>query len=160
VRRQVHQALRELDAPPPGPPSRARRPGGGRKKTAGKDPAVFTDQFRYLNDQVQRFLRAGWPVISVDTKKKELVGLFKNGGQEWQPKGQPDEMNVHDFPDPTLGKAIPSGICDVTRNGAWVSVGHDQDTAAFAVESVRRWWANDGRTAYPRTGSDWNSACG
>ena len=106
-------------------------------------------QFHYLNDQAQAFVKAGWPVISVDTKKKELVGPFKNGGQEWQPKGQPDAVNVHDFVDPTLGKAIPYGVYDVARNRGWVNVGQDHDTAAFAVESVRRWWANDGRAAYP-----------
>jgi hypothetical protein len=106
-------------------------------------------QFRYLNDQTKAFLARGWPVVSVDTKKKELVGPFTNGGREWQPKGQPERVNVHDFPDPALGKAIPYGIYEVGRNTGWVSVGRDHDTAAFAVASLRRWWQVVGQTAYP-----------
>jgi hypothetical protein len=107
-------------------------------------------QFRYLNDQTKAFLAQGWPVVSVDTKKKELVGTFKNGGRDWQPKGQPERVNVHDFPDPALGKAIPYGIYDVGRNAGWVSVGRDHDTAAFAVASLRRWWQVVGHAAYPQ----------
>jgi hypothetical protein len=107
-------------------------------------------QFQYLNEQVKRFLAQGWPVVSVDTKKKELVGTFKNGGREWQPQGEPEQVNVHDFADPALGKAIPYGIYDVGRNVGWVTVGQDHDTASFAVASVHRWWAVVGRPAYPQ----------
>ena len=106
-------------------------------------------QFRYLNEQVKAFLAAGQPVVSVDAKKQELVGAFKNGGREWQPKGRPVAVNVHDFPDPQLGKAIPYGVYDVGRNAAWVSVGQDHDTASFAVASLRRWWQVAGSAAYP-----------
>ncbi len=109
-------------------------------------------QFRYLNDQTKAFLHHGWPVVSVDTKKKELVGPYKNGGREWQPKGQPEHVKVHDFPDPALGKAIPYGIYEVGRNAGWVSVGRDHDTASFAVASLRRWWQVVGQAAYPQAG--------
>jgi hypothetical protein len=105
--------------------------------------------FEYIGGRVRRFQRRGLPVISVDTKKKELVGDFKNGGREWRPRGQPDEVRVHDFVDKTLGKAIPYGVYDLTENAGWVSVGTDHDTAEFAVEAVRRWWRNMGRAAYP-----------
>jgi len=105
-------------------------------------------QFRYLNEQARRFRDAGLPVVSVDAKKKELVGEFKNGGREWQPTGQPVEVNVHDFLVPELGKAIPYGVYDVERNVAWVNVGQDHNTATFAVESLRRWWRGDGAVAY------------
>ena len=105
-------------------------------------------QFRYLNEQVREFRDAGLPVVSVDAKKKELVGEFKNVGREWQPKGQPVAVNVHDFIDPLQGKAIPYGIYDVERNFGWVSVGQDHDTATFAVESLRRWWRGDGAQVY------------
>jgi hypothetical protein len=106
-------------------------------------------QFRYLNEQVKAFLAAGQPVVSVDAKKKELVGTFKTGGREWQPKGHPEPVNVHDFPDPRLGKAIPYGIYDLGRNTGWVVVGQDHDTASFAVASLRRWWQAVGAAAYP-----------
>jgi Rhodopirellula transposase DDE domain len=106
-------------------------------------------QFRYLNEQVKAFLGAGQPVVSVDAKKKELVGAFQNGGREWQPTGQPERVNVHDFPDPRLGKAIPYGIYDIGRNTGWVTVGQDHDTASFAVASLRRWWQAVGMAAYP-----------
>jgi hypothetical protein len=106
-------------------------------------------QFHYLNEQVKAFLAAGWPVVSVDTKKKELVGAFKNGGREWHPQGQPVPVNVHDFPDPRVGRAIPYGIYDLGRNTGWVSVGQDHDTASFAVASLRRWWQVVGTAAYP-----------
>ncbi len=109
-------------------------------------------QFRYLNAQVGTFLDRGWPVVSVDAKKKELVGAFKNGGREWQPTGQPEQVNVHDFPDPQVGKAIPYGIYDVGRNAGWVTVGRDHDTASFAVASLRRWWEVVGQPAYPQAG--------
>jgi hypothetical protein len=106
-------------------------------------------QFHYLNDQVKAFLAAGQPVVSVDAKKKELVGPFKNGGREWQPQGQPEPVNVHDFPDKQVGKAIPYGVYDVGRNAGWVTVGRDHDTATFAVASLRRWWQAVGMDAYP-----------
>jgi hypothetical protein len=107
-------------------------------------------QFRYLNEQARAQLAAGQPVVSVDTKKKELVGRFANGGREWQPTGEPDQVNVHDFPDPTLGKAIPYGVDDVGANRGWVGVGTDHDTAAFTVQTLRRWWQQVGRLAYPQ----------
>ena len=106
-------------------------------------------QFGYLNDQATAYLAAGQPVISVDAKKKELVGPFANTGVEWQPSGEPERVNVHDFPDPELGKAIPYGVYDLGRNTGWVSVGVDHDTSAFVVASIRRWWERIGRAAYP-----------
>jgi hypothetical protein len=101
-------------------------------------------QFRYLNQQVKACLAAGQPVVSVDAQKKELVGTFQNGGREWQPQGQPEAVNVHDFLDQRLGKAIPYGIYDLGRNTGWVSVGQDHDTARFAVASLHRWWQGVG----------------
>lgn len=106
-------------------------------------------QFRYLNEQVADHQQADAPVVSVDTKKKELVGDYKNNGQEWMPQGQPERVQVHDFPDPKVGKAIPYGIYDVAANTGWVSVGQDHDTSAFAVATLRRWWASVGQIAYP-----------
>lgn len=105
-------------------------------------------QFRHINEAVERFLKAGQPVISVDTKKKELVGDFNNRGREWQPIGAPVLTNTYDFPDMALGKAIPYGIYDLANNNAWVSVGMDHDTPLFAVNSIRRWWSSMGRVAY------------
>ena len=107
-------------------------------------------QFRRINRRVRAFQRLGQPVVSVDTKKKELVGAYRNGGREWRPKGRPLSVNVHDFPDKDLGKAIPYGVYDVTHNMGWVSVGVDHDTAAFAVETLRRWWHRMGRCAHPK----------
>ena len=107
-------------------------------------------QFQYINRRVQAFQTQGQPVISVDTKKKELVGRFRNGGQEWRPQGQPEPEKAHDFPDAELGKVIPYGVYDMATNTGWVSVGVDHDTAAFAVETVRRWWRHMGRLTYPR----------
>jgi DNA-binding phage protein len=107
-------------------------------------------QFEYLNAQVQTSLAKRWPVISVDAKKKELVGQYDNSGREWQPRGQPEPVNVPDFPDPQLGKAIPYGIYDVGRNLGWVNVGCDHDTASFAVESIRRWWTQMGSALYKK----------
>ena len=107
-------------------------------------------QFGYINSRVRAFLRAGDPVISVDTKKKELVGQFKNTGQDWNPQGQPVRVKVHDFKDPVLGKAVPYGIYDLGRNHGWVEVGIDHDTAAFAVAAIRAWWYGDGAPAYPK----------
>lgn len=107
-------------------------------------------QFRYLNEQARGHRDAGQPVISVDTKKKELVGEFKNSGRQWRPAGDPVPVNLHDFADPQLGKAIPYGVYDVAANTGWVNVGTDHDTAAFAVESIRRWWSGQGQAAYPQ----------
>ena len=106
-------------------------------------------QFRYLNEQARQHLAAGQPVVSVDTKKKELVGRYANGGREWQPAGEPERVDVHDFPDPELGKAIPYGVYDLGANAGWVAVGTDHDTAAFAVATLRRWWEQVGRALYP-----------
>jgi hypothetical protein len=107
-------------------------------------------QFRYLNEQAREHRDTGQPVISVDTKKKELVGEFKNSGCQWRPMGEPVPVSVHDFADPQLGKAVPYGIYDVAANTGWVNVGTDHDTAAFAVESIRRWWHAQGQAAYPQ----------
>jgi transposase len=106
-------------------------------------------QFRYLNQQAKQHQAAGDPVVSVDTKKKELVGAFKNAGRQWRPKGEPVAVGTHDFPDPQLGKAIPYGIYDLAANTGWVGVGTDHDTAAFAVACLRRWWDAVGRAGYP-----------
>jgi hypothetical protein len=108
-------------------------------------------QFEHLNHEVRRFMRRGEPVISVDTKKKELVGRYKNGGREWHPQGSAPKVKVHDFIDKELGKAIPYGVYDLTQNYGWVNVGRDHDTAAFAVESIRRWWCGLGHSTYPQT---------
>jgi hypothetical protein len=105
-------------------------------------------QFHYINRQVRRFQAAGQPVISVDTKKKELVGDFKASGRAWRPKGQPEPVRVHDFIIPAKGKAIPYGVYDLTRNAGWVSVGIDHDTASFAVRTIGRWWQKMGRPRY------------
>jgi transposase len=107
-------------------------------------------QFAYLNQKVQRYMRAGQPVISVDTKKKELIGDFKNGGREWRPQGDPERVRVHDFVIRERGRATPYGIYDLAQNSAWVSVGVDHDTSAFAVESIRRWWYSMGKSTYPQ----------
>ena len=106
-------------------------------------------QFRYIARQTRLFQRREQPVISVDTKKKELVGDFANAGREWHPKGQPERVRVHDFKDEHLGKAIPYGVYDVLANTGWVSVGVDHDTPAFAVQSIREWWKRMGGLAYP-----------
>jgi Rhodopirellula transposase DDE domain len=106
-------------------------------------------QFRYRNDTARGYLDQALPVVSVDTKKKELVGNYANGGGEWQPVGEPERVNVHDFPDPQLGKAIPYGVYDLGAGAGWVSVGTDHDTAAFAVATLGRWWQQAGRAAYP-----------
>jgi Rhodopirellula transposase DDE domain len=121
---------------------------GNAKTIEGRQHADRDAQFRYINDRVRQFQDTGDPVISVDTKKKELVGDYANGGREWQPKGQPEKANVHDFKG-ELGKAVPYGVYDVAANTGWVNVGLDADTGEFAVESIRRWWTNVGRPAYP-----------
>lgn len=107
-------------------------------------------QFVHIAKTVAAFQAAGDPVVSVDTKKKELIGDFKNAGQEWQPKGTPEEVRVHDFIDPELGKVAPYGVYDLTANAGWVNVGIDHDTAEFAVESIRRWWREMGEVTYPK----------
>ena len=110
-------------------------------------------QFRHINARVARQLRRGQPAISVDTKKKELVGDFKNGGREWRPRGDPQPVRVHDFIDPKKGKAIPYGVYDLALNKGWVTVGIDHDTASFAVNTIRGWWGKMGSKAYPRATS-------
>jgi Rhodopirellula transposase DDE domain len=107
-------------------------------------------QFHHIASKVAQYQAAGDPAISVDTKKKELIGDFKNAGREWQPRGQPEEVRVYDFIDSELGKVAPYGIYDLTTNQGWVSVGIDHDTAEFAVESIRRWWWEMGRPLYPK----------
>jgi hypothetical protein len=121
-----------------------------RKTIEGKDHPDRDAQFQYINRRVKAFQRQGQPVVSVDTKKKELVGRYRNGGREWQPKGRPEEVKVHDFLDKDLGKAIPYGVYDLASDTGWVSVGVDHDTAEFAVESLRRWWRNMGSRVYPQ----------
>ena len=106
-------------------------------------------QFEHINAEVKAFQAAGEPAISVDTKKKELVGDFKNGGRELRPKGQPEPVRVHDFVIPELGKAAPYGVYDIAANAGWVNVGISHDTAAFAVASIRRWWHELGAARYP-----------
>jgi len=119
-----------------------------RKTLEGASHPDRNAQFEYINTSVKRFQQRGQPVISVDTKKKELVGVFRNGGREWQPKGEPEEVKVHDFLDPDLGKAIPYGVYDIGENQGWVSVGIDHDTARFAAEAIRRWWKKMGSKRY------------
>jgi Rhodopirellula transposase DDE domain len=122
---------------------------GTRKTKEGAEHPDRDAQFAQINDQTHAFQQRGQPVISVDAKKKELVGDFKNAGREWQPAGHPEPVRVHDFLDRELGKAIPYGVYDVAANQGWVSVGLDHDTAAFAVASVRHWWEQMGQPAYP-----------
>lgn len=138
VRRLLHQMGYSLQAPA--------------KQLEGTSHPDRDGQFRYLNGQVSERLGAGEPVISVDTKKKELIGRYANGGSEWQPAGEPEEVNDHDFPDRALGefaKAIPYGVYDVGNDEGWVNVGDCADTAEFAVESIRRWWNQMGHTRFP-----------
>jgi Rhodopirellula transposase DDE domain len=121
-----------------------------RKTREGSSHPDRNAQFEYINKQVVAFQRRNQPVISVDTKKKELVGEFKNPGEEWQPKGKPEKVTVHDFPDKHLGKAIPYGVYDLASNEGWVSVGINHDTAQFAAASIRRWWSEMGSRRFPR----------
>ena len=107
-------------------------------------------QFEYINRQAKAFLTAKEPIISVDTKKKELVGNFKNNGREWRPKGTPELVKVHDFIDPKLSRAVPYGVYDITNNVGWVSVGTDHDTASFAVSAIHRWWRTMGKKRHPK----------
>jgi hypothetical protein len=123
---------------------------GNRKTREGGDHPDRDAQFAHINEQATAFLAAGDPVISVDAKKKELVGDFKNGGREWQPKGAPEEVRVYDFPIKDLGRVTPYGVYDLAANDGWVSVGIDHDTAAFAVATIRRWWEQTGQARYPQ----------
>jgi transposase len=139
VRRLLHQMGYSLQAPA--------------KQNEGTSHPDRDGQFRYINDLTLRRLELGEPVISVDTKKKELIGNFANGGREWQPAGQPERVNVHDFADRALGefaKAIPYGVYDLGNDEGWVSVGDVADTAEFAVESIRRWWHQMGKARFPK----------
>jgi Rhodopirellula transposase DDE domain len=120
------------------------------KKREGSGHPDRDAQFRYLNEQITAFLAQGAPVVSVDTKKKELIGPYKQTGREWQPVGEPEAVLDHDFPDPAVGKAIPYGVYDVGRNTGWVTVGQDHDTASFAVASLLRWWQVVGQPTYPQ----------
>ena len=121
---------------------------GNRKTREGASHPDRNAQFEHINTCVRAFQERAQPVISVDTKKKELVGDFKNGGREWQPLGQPEQVRVHDFMDKELGKAIPYGVYDITGNQGWVRVGIDHDTARFAAEAIRRWWHKMGSLRY------------
>ena len=123
-----------------------------RKSREGTSHPDRGAQFEHINAKADDFLQRGQPVVSVDTKKKELVGDFKNAGREWQPKGHPEHARVHDFPQDAAGKAIPYGIYDMANNEAWVSVGRDHDTPAFAVASLRQWWQEMGRHRYAAAG--------
>jgi hypothetical protein len=122
---------------------------GNQKTKEGSAHPDRDAQFRHIHDRVEAFQTRGQPVVSVDTKKKELVGDFKNGGREWHPQGEPEPVRVYDFIDKVLGKVSPYGIYDPTANRGWVSVGVDHDTAEFAVETLRRWWEKMGRARYP-----------
>jgi Rhodopirellula transposase DDE domain len=126
---------------------------GNRKVLEGSQHPDRNAQFEYLNARVEAQLAVGEPAISVDAKKKELVGPFKNGGRELRPKGQPEPVRVHDFVDKDLGRATPYGVYDLARNQGWVTVGIDHDTAAFAVASIARWWQGLGRATYPNATS-------
>jgi transposase len=120
-----------------------------KKTREGRDNPDRDRQFLYIAWKVEKFQSSNYPVISVDTKKKELIGHFKNGGREWEPKGQPVEVNTHDFADKELGKVVPYGVYDLTYNQGWVSVGINHDTAEFAVSTIRRWWKQMGMRLYP-----------
>ena len=122
---------------------------GNRKTLEGANHPDRSAQFEFINDRIEIALSAKQPVISVDTKKKELVGQYKNNGKEWRPQGQPEPVKVHDFVDAELGRANPYGVYDLGSNSAWVSVGTDHDTASFAVATVRRWWLAMGKPLYP-----------
>lgn len=121
-----------------------------RKTTEGKRHPDRNAQFEYIQERVLAFLKKRQPIVSIDTKKKELVGEFKNGGQEWQPQGEPEKVKVHDFPDKELGKVAPYGVYDLANNEGWVSVGINHDTAQFAANSVQRWWREMGARRFPR----------
>lgn len=122
---------------------------GNRKTLEGSSHPDRDAQFEHINGQAQEYFATSDPVISVDTKKKELVGEFKNGGREWRPQGMAEKVKVHDFVDPDLGRAIPYGVYDLAANSGWVSVGVDHDTSSFAVEAIRCWWSSMGCARYP-----------
>jgi hypothetical protein len=125
---------------------------GNSKSVEGKQNPDRDAQFEHINTLAKRFLKAGEPVISVDAKKKELVGEtpgYRNNGRDWQPQGKPVKVGTHDFPDKNMPKAVPYGIYDLSANTGWVTVGNDGDTAAFAVATLRRWWSHVGQVAYP-----------
>lgn len=123
---------------------------GNRKTEEGEDHPDRDAQFRHINEEVRRALRRGWPVISVDTKKKELIGNFENKGRQWRAKGTGERVKGHDFPDPSVPRAYPYGIYDLGQNTGFVNVGTDHDTASFAVASIRGWWREEGRRLYPK----------
>src|SRR5271165_3927339 len=174
-RSTVQTGSREVDEGAE-PTDRVRRPGAGRPRLIDKDPDLMLEllagmgyslqgtskqkegrqhvdrdaQFGYINSTAGSFLAAGEPVISVDTKKKELVGEYSNKGREYQRKGEPVRTQVHDFIDPDMGKAIPYGVYDIGANEGWVSVGEDADTARFAVATIKRWWEKMGQSRYPK----------
>ncbi|MBI5078324.1 MAG: ISAzo13 family transposase [Candidatus Yonathbacteria bacterium] len=124
---------------------------GNKKNKEGTDHPDRDAQFKHINKHAKERLDTGDPVISVDTKKKELVGNYKNNGQRWLPKGKPVEVGTHDFPDPNLGKAVPYGMFDIGKNEGYVNVGINHDTGEFAVASIRRWWENLGKERYPQS---------
>lgn len=126
---------------------------GNRKTEEGEDHPDRDAQFRYISAAVKRYLKQSWPVISVDTKKKELIGNYYNGGQQWLPAKQPRQVRGHDFPQPDVPRAYPYGIYDIGRNAGFVNVGTDHDTGAFAVASVRGWWRQEGKRLYPKAKS-------
>jgi hypothetical protein len=126
---------------------------GNRKTEEGEEHPDRDAQFRHINQAVRRALRRGWPVISVDTKKKELLGNFENKGRQWREQGRAERVKDHDFPDPALPRAFPYGIYDLGQNAGFVNVGTDHDTAAFAVASIRGWWRYEGRRLYPKAGN-------
>ncbi len=155
VRRLAAELAEQNHPVSPGTVAAVLREGGyslqaNRKTREGANHPDRNAQFEYISGQVQRVQRRGQPVVSVDTKKKELVGDFKNAGQEWQPQGEPEEVRMHDFADPDLGKAIPYGVYDLANNQGWVSVGITHDTAQFAAQTIRRWWENMGAKRFPR----------
>jgi hypothetical protein len=124
-----------------------------RKTTEGASHPDRDAQFAHINDQVRRFQRLGQPVVSVDTKKRELIGDFKNPGRQWRPAGQPEEVRAKDYPDEDSEKVTPAGVYDVSYNQGWVSVGIDHNTAAFVTETIRRWWREMGEPLYPEADS-------
>lgn len=124
---------------------------GNRKTEEGSSHPDRNAQFLHIHETATTFQQRGDPVISIDTKKKELIGNYKNGGKEWMPKGKPRHVKTHDFIDKNLGKAIPYGVYDIAKNKGFVSVGIDKDTGAFAVQAIRRWWNGVGREAYPQS---------
>ncbi len=124
-----------------------------RKTREGQQHPDRNAQFEYINQRVQAFQRRGQPVVSVDAKKKELIGDFRRAGREWRPQGDPEKVRAKDFPDKQLGKVVPAGVYDLSRNEGWVSVGIDHDTAAFAKASLQRWWQEMGSLVYPKADS-------